>query len=328
MATPSPLARRSGVLLIALGALALGACAGVKPAAKVTAAQPFFTAPVFRGDTIATLAQRYNVPADDLLALNPTKRNKRLAAGWIRVPSSARPGSAPLPVPISVAATASRPVQAPARPAAIEARALKPLPTPSARSARTAASTRVAPAASAAAVEPSPAPAVAEPEPEPVAEMSWSDLITGPEPDSAAPDGDPRFLWPIQGEVISPFGERPGGGRNDGINISAKRGAPIRAADAGQVSYVGNELKGYGNLILIRHENGFISAYAHADGVEVRRGQRVQRGEVIGSAGDTGDVPQPQLHFELRRGTKPVDPALYLVARKTGLRKLFAEGSR
>jgi murein DD-endopeptidase MepM/ murein hydrolase activator NlpD len=238
--------------------------------------------------------------------------------------------SQPLPVPTPVAATATRvaPVQGQARPAAIESRALKPLPAPSARSARTAASTRVAPAASAAAVEPSPEPAAAEPEPEAQAEMSWSDLIIGPEPDAAAPGGDPQFLWPLQGEVISPFGERPGGGRNDGINISAKRGAPIRAADAGEVSYVGNELKGYGNLILIRHKNGFISAYAHADGVQVKRGQRVERGEVIGSAGDTGDVPQPQLHFELRRGITPVDPALYLAARKTGLRKLFAEGSR
>src|SRR5215213_6369228 len=99
MATPSQLARRSGVLLIALGALALASCAGVKPAAKVTTTQPFFTAPVFRGDTITTLAQRYNVPVDDLLALNPTKRNKRLAAGWISVPSSARPSSERLPVP-------------------------------------------------------------------------------------------------------------------------------------------------------------------------------------------------------------------------------------
>ncbi len=89
---------------------------------------------------------------------------------------------------------------------------------------------------------------------------------------------------------------------------------PLRAAEAGDVSYVGNELKSYGNLILIRHDNGFVTAYAHADGVIVKRGERVERGQVIGSAGDTGDVSEVQLHFELRHGTTPVDPTPYLVA--------------
>jgi len=125
---------------------------------------------------------------------------------------------------------------------------------------------------------------------------------------------NPNFLWPVDGRVISPFGDNPNGGRNDGINISATRGAPVRAAEAGDVSYVGNELKSYGNLILIRHDNGFVTAYAHTDGVHVKRGERVERGQVIGSAGDTGDVSEVQLHFELRQGTRPVDPTPYLVA--------------
>ena len=132
-----------------------------------------------------------------------------------------------------------------------------------------------------------------------------------PQAPPAAVQPAQKFLWPVKGPVISPFGESPNG-RNDGINISAERGAPIFAAEAGTVTYVGNELKGYGNLILIKHDNGFVTAYAHADTVLVQRGEHVERGQVIGSAGDTGDVSRPQLHFELRIGTRPVDPTPYL----------------
>jgi murein DD-endopeptidase MepM/ murein hydrolase activator NlpD len=156
----------------------------------------------------------------------------------------------------------------------------------------------------------------------------WYDwMVTPAPPTEPSADSDRRFLWPVAGRVISAFGDRPDGGRNDGINISAERGAPVHAAESGEVSYVGNELKGYGNLILIRHDNGFSTAYAHADGVLVRRGQRVERGEVIASAGATGDVSQPQLHFELRRGTRPVDPALFLAPQGSSS-ELLAESTR
>jgi murein DD-endopeptidase MepM/ murein hydrolase activator NlpD len=156
---------------------------------------------------------------------------------------------------------------------------------------------------------------------EPVAEATWYDWISPPPPAEPPAESDHGFLWPVAGRVISGFGERPDGGRNDGINISAERGTPVLAAAAGDVTYVGNELKGYGNLILIRHDNGFTTAYAHADGVLVTRGQRVERGEVIASTGATGDVSRPQLHFELRRGTRPVDPALFLVPREESPRE-------
>jgi murein DD-endopeptidase MepM/ murein hydrolase activator NlpD len=96
----------------------------------------------------------------------------------------------------------------------------------------------------------------------------------------------------------------------------AKRGDPIHAAAEGTVSYVGNELKNYGNLILIKHDNGFITAYAHSETVKVMRGQHVATGDVIAYAGATGDVTEPQLHFELRFGTKPINPQPYLVAAK------------
>ncbi len=128
----------------------------------------------------------------------------------------------------------------------------------------------------------------------------------------SAPDA--QFLWPVKGAVISPYGARANGERNDGINIAVPDGVPILAAEAGTVSYVGNELKGYGNLVLIRHDNGYVTAYAHAGQITVTRGQRVARGEIIAYAGETGDVKEPQLHFEIRRGTTPVDPKPLLIA--------------
>ena len=129
---------------------------------------------------------------------------------------------------------------------------------------------------------------------------------------SAAPHGGGAFLWPVRGHVLENYGAGPDGTHNDGINIAAARGAPVQAADAGVVAYSGNELRGYGNLILIKHANGWISAYAHCDLILVKTGQKVARGQVIARVGSTGSVSAPQLHFELRRGKHPVDPREYL----------------
>lgn len=118
----------------------------------------------------------------------------------------------------------------------------------------------------------------------------------------------PQFRWPVAGRILSSFGGVTGGERNDGINIAAARGEPIHAAASGVVTYCGNELKGYGNLVLIRHGNGYVTAYAHTDSIAVGRGDHVDAGQVIGTAGSTGDVDVPQLHFEIRRGVRPVDP--------------------
>jgi murein DD-endopeptidase MepM/ murein hydrolase activator NlpD len=122
-----------------------------------------------------------------------------------------------------------------------------------------------------------------------------------------------QFLWPLSGTVISPFGPDKHGSRNDGINIAAKLGMPFRAAAPGTVCYAG-ALRGYGNLILITHPNGYVTAYAHADNIAVARGEEVGRGQVIGTAGNTGRVDRPQLRFEIRRGISPIDPRLLLVA--------------
>jgi murein DD-endopeptidase MepM/ murein hydrolase activator NlpD len=112
--------------------------------------------------------------------------------------------------------------------------------------------------------------------------------------------------------VIAGFGSKPNGTQNDGINLAVPEGTPIKAADDGVVAYAGNELKGYGNLVLIRHSNGFVSAYAHASELMVKRGDTIKRGQVIAHAGQTGSVTSPQLHFEIRKGSTPVDPAQYL----------------
>ena len=127
-----------------------------------------------------------------------------------------------------------------------------------------------------------------------------------------------RFAWPMQGRIISRFGAKPGGRYNDGINIEARPGAPVRAADAGVVAYAGNELPGFGNLLLIRHAGGWITAYAHNNDLVVRAGQRVKRGQLIARAGASGGVRRPQLHFELRRGRRAYDPMRYLARTEAG----------
>ena len=122
----------------------------------------------------------------------------------------------------------------------------------------------------------------------------------------------PGFRWPVRGRVIAGFGPKPNGLQNDGINLAVPEGTPVKAADDGVVAYAGNELKGYGNLVLVRHSNGFVTAYAHASEIMVKRGDAVKRGQVIAKSGQTGSVTSPQLHFEIRKGATPVDPSQYL----------------
>lgn len=154
--------------------------------------------------------------------------------------------------------------------------------------------------ASAPAVEPK-ATAIPKAEPEPVTTASL------PKQEEAGEKAD--FRWPARGRVISGFSGRGG---NEGINIAVPEGTPIKAAEGGTVAYAGNELKGYGNLVLIRHPNGYVSAYAHNGELNVKRGETVKRGQVVAKSGQTGNVASPQLHFELRKGSSPVDPTPYL----------------
>lgn len=124
-----------------------------------------------------------------------------------------------------------------------------------------------------------------------------------------------KFRWPVRGRIISDFGAKPGGGRNEGVNLAVPEGTPVKAAGDGTVIYSGNELKGYGNLVLVRHDEGYVSAYAHNSVLNVKRGDKVRRGDAVALAGATGSVNQPQVHFELRKGNKPVDPLKFLPRR-------------
>jgi murein DD-endopeptidase MepM/ murein hydrolase activator NlpD len=152
-------------------------------------------------------------------------------------------------------------------------------------------------------------------------EAAASPEVTGEESSRIAsndelPTPDPMsgnsFRWPVRGRVVSEFGAKPDGGHNDGIDLAVPQGTPVQAAENGVVAYAGNELKGYGNLVLIRHANNWVSAYAHNEEILVKRGDKVRRGQVIAKAGATGSVSQPELHFELRKGSRPVDPTKFM----------------
>jgi murein DD-endopeptidase MepM/ murein hydrolase activator NlpD len=131
------------------------------------------------------------------------------------------------------------------------------------------------------------------------------------------PNGAPGFRWPARGRVINNFGARVNGSTNDGIDLALPEGTPVRAADDGVVAYAGSELKGYGNLVLVRHANGFVTAYANASELMVKRNDQVHKGQVILKSGQTGNAAAPQLHFEVRKNSAPVDPMQYLPADKT-----------
>ncbi len=137
-------------------------------------------------------------------------------------------------------------------------------------------------------------------------------LSAPPAPQPEVSGDFPTFSWPVRGTIISPFGPSGKGRDNDGINIAAPKGSPVKAAGAGSVAYAGNEMKGFGNLVLIRHPGGWVTAYAHLDRIVVSRDASVSAGDTIGTIGSSGGVGSPQLHFEARRDGKPVDPELVL----------------
>ncbi|WP_161958811.1 LysM peptidoglycan-binding domain-containing M23 family metallopeptidase [Ferruginivarius sediminum] len=140
------------------------------------------------------------------------------------------------------------------------------------------------------------------------------------------PRSSGRFLWPVKGDIITRFGPQKDGLHNDGINIAAARGSTIRAAENGVVAYIGNELRGFGNLLLIKHADGWITAYAHTDRILVKRGQKIRRGHAIARVGSTGGVSRPQLHFEVRQGSRAVDPLKVLGQQSAGLTRESEKG--
>jgi murein DD-endopeptidase MepM/ murein hydrolase activator NlpD len=174
-----------------------------------------------------------------------------------------------------------------------------------------------APAPAAPAAQAKPAASAAAKDSQPVQSAS----VVTPAPDTLDKDAAklaegtgalPKFRWPANGRIIAGYGPTTNGQQNDGINIALPENTPVKAAEDGVVAYAGNELKGYGNLVLVRHPNGYVTAYAHAKELLVKRGDQVKRGQVIARSGQTGNVNAPQLHFEIRKGASPLDPTRFL----------------
>lgn len=215
-----------------------------------------------------------------------------------------------------------RPEPPEARPAPPQPVTPPPASTPPRNSAPVTPPPRTAPPPTRVTPPPAPAPVVTPPAPRPTppppaAPRPQSGGFTPPPTASTTPLTDAqiatlgrgRFLWPLRGEILSDFGPKGTGQRNDGINILAARGAPVRASSAGEVVYAGDQVPGFGNLVLIKHPDGWVTAYAHLSNVDVKIQQKVLQGQQIGEAGDTGGVAETQLHFEIRYAPTPAERA-------------------
>jgi murein DD-endopeptidase MepM/ murein hydrolase activator NlpD len=253
---------------------------------------------VQRGQSLSGIAHTYHVPLRIIAEANGLSPPYRIQAGrTLVIPDAGQPSPAQsvvaLPPAAPGAAAAPVPPLEPPAPAQSESPPVTAAPRPPVVSPATA-------PAQAGASAPAPVPQ----------EAPERSATQNPSPPAAHTSG--AFLWPVRGRILASYGSRADGTHNDGINIGAPKGTPVEAANAGTVAYTGNELRGYGNLILIKHADGWISAYAHCDQILVKRGEKVARGQVIARVGSTGNVGEPQLHFELREGHKPVDPREFL----------------
>lgn len=258
---------------------------------------------VKEADTLNRISRMYNVSVSEMAKLNNLSSPYVLKKGQIlRLPSpqpkleeefAAAPPSPKLERAMAM------------RPGAVESEALAPPPgttqtaavTPPPQTAQTPAAAKSFP-------------------PQPAAKPAQVQTVAAKQPNIApkvpARSGNGKFMRPIDGKTISKFGPKDDGLHNDGINIKAAKGTPVRAAENGVVAYVGNEMQGYGNLILVRHQDRWMTAYAHMDKTLVKKGDVVKVGQSIGTVGSTGGVDSPQLHFEVRRGTEAMNPDLYL----------------
>ncbi|WP_026790257.1 M23 family metallopeptidase [Pleomorphomonas oryzae] len=315
---------------------ALPSPTGVAPAAPQPWTPTNGTAVTVKpGDSVQVLARRYGVAESTLLAANGLVAGAQLTPGQsIVIPAYSQQGVAAVPPSAHAPALATASATAPGPQTLGQLPPTKP-PVPRSVSSEVAAAAPAKPAApqttSVAMANPTSATATdakagllppagnkpAQQATQQVAALAPNQTQPSVKDAPAASAGvesaaDGSFRWPVRGRVISAFGVKPGGERNDGINIEVPEGTPIKAAEGGQVIYAGNELKGFGNLVLVKHPNGFVSAYAHASEVLVQRGDSILRGQTIAKVGATGNVSRPQLHFEIRNGNRPVDPLPYL----------------
>jgi murein DD-endopeptidase MepM/ murein hydrolase activator NlpD len=259
------------------------AAAAAAPAVTPPAGKPVAAAPaaasvhvVNRGDTLLSIARRNHISAAHLAKANNLDQSAKLSLGMkLMVPGAKTAAVAP-----AAPAAAPQPAAAPAAPTVKIAAGTPPQ---SARMAQATANVEEPAATEAPVIKP-----------------------------SEATGALPTFRWPVRGKVITSYGAKTNGKANDGINLAVPEGTPVKAAEDGVVAYSGNELKGYGNLVLVRHSNGYVTAYAHASELLVKRGDTIKRGQVIAKSGQSGEVGSPQLHFEIRKGSSPVDPLQFL----------------
>ncbi|MGE5146918.1 MAG: peptidoglycan DD-metalloendopeptidase family protein [Candidatus Eiseniibacteriota bacterium] len=238
---------------------------------------------VAAGETLYSVARRYQVDQAELTRLNDLRAPYTIRVGQhlkVPAPQLQEPETMIAAVPSSPGVSAGDRVVA------------SDIPDPTER-------------------EPAAGSAVA-PEPNPTHESKANEAETRMALANPPPLSGRKFLMPVEGKIVSSFGPKGSGLHNDGINIAAPIGTIVRAAENGVVAYAGNELRGFGNLLLIKHDDGWVTAYAHNSELLVRRGDRVKRGQPIAKVGSSGNVVTPQLHFELRRGKSAVDPTDHL----------------
>ena len=293
----------SASAVVVLGSLVAACAPRVEgPAPVVSAPAPVErgseTITVRRGQSLSEIAQSYHVPMRVIAEANGLSPPYRIQTGrTLTIPGVGQPrppappqSVAALPNPQTQEIPQPTTGQGLAAPRVQEGPSISPLPAP-------------------------PPTGQSEAKPPPPVAIAPPALPDNPDSNKAEPQSAPGaggFIWPVRGHVVSTYGSRPDGTHNDGINIAAARGASVQAVDSGVVAYTGNELRGYGNLVLVKHANGWISAYAHCDTILVKRGEKITRGQVIARVGSTGNVSEPQLHFELRRGQHAVDPREFL----------------
>jgi murein DD-endopeptidase MepM/ murein hydrolase activator NlpD len=270
-----------GQQLIIPRAAAVAAAAPVSPAPASKPVAAVSAPPsvhfVNRGDTLLSIARRNHLPVAELAKANNLATSAKLKLGSrLTVPGGKIAAAVPATPVAAAQPIAALPAAAP--PARQVAASIQ---QPSARLAQAT----------------------------PTAEEKEADA---PVKASEATGALPTFRWPVRGKVITSYGAKTNGKSNDGINLAVPEGTPVKAAEDGVVAYAGNELKGYGNLVLVRHSNGYVTAYAHASELMVKRGDNIKRGQVIAKSGQSGEVGSPQLHFEIRKGSSPVDPLQFL----------------
>jgi murein DD-endopeptidase MepM/ murein hydrolase activator NlpD len=322
------ISRLSTLLLM----LALPSCAFMSPPKPYlpdrSGIQEGQTITVKDNENIYAIAREHNVSMRDVIVLNNLKPPFNVRPGQtLELPSggsgaSSFNGDMPIPssAPLGAVEKNSLP---PIEPASVSQETLAPIapvtpiaaPTPitppAAATAKPTAITLPPPTVpeakvvgpQATATQAEPVPALNRPS------VPQKQVATTAAPTTATAEAATAMIWPVQGPVLSGFGPKGGGTNNDGVNISAPKGSPVVASAPGTVVYAGNEMKGFGNLVLIRHAGDWVTAYAHLDRVLVKKDTVVGQGDEIGTVGKTGNVSSPQLHFETRHAGKPVDPA-------------------